>query len=440
MESTPAVKPGARTVSFLTATCIVIADMIGTGVFTSLGFQVGDLRTGFVIVALWSIGGLCALCGALSYGELAAALPRSGGEYHLLREIYHPAVGFLAGWISATVGFAAPIALAAMAFGRYLAPLSPGLSPVLLSLVVLWLPTLVLLAGGRVGSGFLNAATLLKIALIAAVIIAAFGSGNAEPITFLPAAGDTKLLTSGPFAVSLIYVMYAYSGWNGSVYIAGEIREPGRTLPRALAVGTGVVMVLYVALNAAFLHRAPISELTGKVEVGLIAGSHIFGAAGAKVMAAFIGAGLVSAVAAMMWTGPRVTVAMGEDASALRWLAHRSPNGTPMRAIVLQAAIATALLLTGSFEQVLTYVQFSLICSSFATVLGVIVLRRTRPDLPRPYRTWGYPVTPLLFLAISAWMMIHVVRAHPVESLAGLATMAAGLVVYFLSPSNTHPA
>ena len=437
-------KTDARSVSLLTATCLVIADMIGTGVFTSLGFQVGDLPSGFAIVALWTLGGICALCGALSYAELAAALPRSGGEYHLLGTIYHPAVGFLAGWISATVGFAAPIALAAMAFGKYLGPLAPTLPPALLSFAGLWVPTLLLLAGSRVGSRFLNAATLLKIALIVAVIVAAFATGPAEAIRFRPAASDVRLLTSGPFALSLVYVMYAYSGWNGSVYIAGELRDPTRTLPRALGLGTALVMLLYVALNAAFLHRTPIAELTGKVEVGLIAGTHIFGPAGARIMAGLIGTGLVSAIAAMMWTGPRVTTTMGEDHRALAWLTPRTGAGVPARAILFQAAIATALLLTGSFARVLTYVQFSLLACSFATVLGVFVLRRTQPALPRPYRTWGYPFTPLVFLAISAWMMAHVVRSSPLESLAGLATMAVGLLVYFLSPAttgrtNSHP-
>lgn len=425
-----------KTVSLFTATCLVVADMIGTGVFTSLGFQVGDLPSGFAILMLWAVGGVCALCGALCYGELAAALPRSGGEYHFLREIFHPAAGFLAGWISATVGFAAPVALAAMAFGDYLAPLLPGTSALVLSLAVLWVPTLLLLAGARVGSAFLNLTTLLKIALILAVVGAALFSAPAQSIRFLPTAGDARLIASAPFAVSLVYVMYAYSGWNGSAYIVGEIRNPTRNLPLSLGLGTVVVMALYLALNAAFLHSTPIAELAGKVEVGLIAGTHIFGAWGARAMALLIGAGLISAIMAMMWTGPRVTATMGEDWRALRWLASRNAQGTPGRAVLLQAAIATVLLLTGSFARVLTYVQLSLVCCSFATVLGVIILRHTRPDLPRPYRAWGYPFTPLVFLAISAWMMIHVVRAAPVESLAGLATMALGLVVYFVSPAN----
>ncbi len=410
--------------------------MIGTGVFTSLGFQVGDLPTGFAIMALWAVGGLCALCGALCYGELAAALPRSGGEYHFLSVIYHPAAGFLAGWISATVGFAAPVALAAMAFGKYLGAVLPGVPAVSLSLGVVWVITLILLGDLKVGSAFQNGATLLKIALIVTIVAAGFLLPQAQPISFLPAPGDLRLITSGPFAVSLVYVMYAYSGWNGSVYIVGEVRDPARNLPLSLGLGTAVVAVLYLALNAAFLRSTPTAEMAGKVEVALVAGTHIFGAAGAKIMAVLICAGLVSAISAMMWTGPRVTMAMGEDLHALRWLGRRTAHGIPARAVLMQAAIASGLLLTASFAKVLTYVQFSLIVSSFATVLGVIVLRWTRPELPRPYKTWGYPFTPLIFLAISAWMMAHILRSNPRESLAGLATMAAGLAVYFFSPKT----
>jgi APA family basic amino acid/polyamine antiporter len=429
-------KTGIRNVSLLTATSIVVAEMIGTGVFTSLGFQVGDLPTGFSILALWAVGGICALCGALCYGELAAALPRSGGEYHFLGTIFHPAAGFLAGWISATVGFAAPVALAAMAFGKYLGAVLPEAPPLLLSFGVLWVPTLVLLGGRHISSSFLNATTGLKIALILIVIAVAFAATQAQPISFLPVPGDGRLITSGPFAVSLVYVMYAYSGWNGATYIVGEVRDPARNLPLALGLGTALVMVLYLALNAAFLRSTPTAEMAGKVEVALVAGVHIFGPAGAKIMAVLICAGLVSAIGAMMWTGPRVAMTMGEDLRALGWLAYTTEQGLPKRAIFLQAIIASVLLLTASFEKVLTYVQFALLCSSFATVLGVIVLRFTQPELPRPYRTWGYPITPLIFLAISGWMMAHVIRSNPNESLAGLGTMALGLAIYFLSPKG----
>ncbi len=433
----PAPSP-ARTVSALTATCIVVANMVGTGIFTSLGFQVGDLPSGFAIMALWTVGGICALCGALSYAELAAALPRSGGEYHFLREIYHPAVGFVAGWISATVGFAAPVAIAAIPFGTYLAGVIPGLNPLFLSLAVLWLTTLVLLRDLRWGGNFQNASTLLKIALILLIIAAGFYVPRSQPAVFQPAAGDGALLVSTPFALSLFWVMYAYSGWNASTYIVGEVRQPGRTIPLSLGLGTLLVMALYLGINAVFLRTTPAAEMIGKQEVGLIAGVHIFGSVGGKLMASFIALGLVSTVSAMMWIGPRVTVAMGEDLRALSWLAVRNARGVPVRATLLQFAVAHLLILVTSFQKVVNYVQFSLTLFSALTVLGVFVLRWRRPELPRPYRTLGYPVTPLIFLAISGWMLWHLLAAPSTReaSLWGLATAALGLVVYWVSPKQ----
>jgi len=414
--------------------------MVGTGIFTSLGFQVGDLPSGFTILFLWLVGGICAFCGAVSYAELAAALPRSGGEYHFLSRIYHPSIGFLSGWLSATVGFAAPIALAAMAFAKYFAGFFPGASPLLLSTAIVTLATLVHLHSVIFGGRFQNVATAFKLLLIFVFIGAGlFASAHVEPLSFLPKAGDGALISSGPFAVSLVYVMYAYSGWNASTYIVGEVRDPSRNVPLSVALGTGLVAVLYLALNAVFLHVAPLGALKGQLDVGHVAARYIFGDSGGHIMAGLICIGLVSSISAMTWIGPRVTMAMGEDCHALRFLAWKNPQGVPSRAIVVQLVIVIALLLTASFDKVLTYVQFSLTLCSFLTVLGVMILRQTQPQLPRPYRTWGYPVTPVLFLVISGWMLAHILRSNPLESLAGLATLLLGFIVYFISPARPQP-
>lgn len=425
-----------RTISLLTATCIVIANMIGTGIFTSLGFQVGDLPTGFSIMAVWAVGGICALCGALSYAELGAALPRSGGEYHFLREIYHPAVGFVAGWISATVGFAAPVAIAAIPFGTYLAGVFPGLNPLLLSLAVVAITTAILLSDVKLGSGFHNLSTILKVALILIMIGVGLFVARTQPVSFLPVPGDRNLIVSAPFAVSLYWVMYAYSGWNASTYIVGEVRQPGRTIPFSLGIGTLIVTALYLGINATFLRTTPVAEMVGKQEIGLIAGEHIFGEAGGKVMAVFIALGLVSAVSAMMWIGPRVTMTMGEDLRALSWLAHRNQRGIPVRATIVQFVIVNSLILVATFQKVVNYVQFSLALSSTLTVLGVFILRWRRPHLARPYRAWGYPITPAIFLAVSIWMLWHLLENPGTRgaSLWGLATAISGLIVYYLSP------
>src|SRR5881409_554160 len=231
-----------RSVGFLTACSIVIANIIGTGIFTSLGFQLANIQSGFVLLMLWVVGGIAALCGALCYGELSAALPRSGGEYHFLSQIYHPALGFMAGFVSATVGFAAPIALAAMAFGKYFVGVFGVGSPVLLSFVVVWVVTLFHLRSLQIGSAFQNLWTIVKLLLIGALIAAGFLIEPKQEITFLPQSGDTAWIFSGAFAVALVYVMYSYSGWNASSYIIGEVKNPERNVPRSLLVGTTIVM------------------------------------------------------------------------------------------------------------------------------------------------------------------------------------------------------
>jgi len=238
-----------HSVSLVTATAIVVANIIGTGIFTSLGFQVSGIPSGFALLSLWAIGGVCALCGALAYGELAAALPRSGGEYNFLSAVFHPGVGFVAGWTSATIGFAAPIALSAMAFGQYSQSIVPGVSPLAMSVAVASISSLVHLYSVRAGSVFQNAFTWVKVILIAAFIVAGFAFGHAQSISFAPRSHDLHLVFSTPFAVSLVYVMYAYSGWNASTYIIGEVHNPQRNVPKSLLMGTTIVALLYIGLN-----------------------------------------------------------------------------------------------------------------------------------------------------------------------------------------------
>ena len=437
-ESRPAKsRSPRRTIGFVTASSIVIANIIGTGIFTSLGFQLADIQSGFPLLMLWIIGGITALCGALCYGELSAALPRSGGEYHFLSQIYHPALGFMAGFISATVGFAAPIALAAMAFGKYFVGVFGVGSPMLLSFVVVWVVTAFHLGNLQVGSVFQNLSTLVKLLLIGALIAAGLFVQPKQPISFLPAPGDTIAIFGAPFAVALVYVMYSYSGWNAAAYISSEIKQPGKNVPRSLLVGTGLVIVIYVLLNAVFLATTPVQDLKGRLDVALIAGKHIFGTNGGRVAGAVICLGLVSAISSMTWIGPRVSMSMGEDHWWLRLLARKNLHGIPTNAIVLQLLIVNLLLLTRSFESVVQYTQFSLLLCSLFTVLGVMVLRATRPEIARPYRVWAYPMPPIIFAVITVWMMFYLLRWKTIESLAGLATALAGLLLYFCA--RTRP-
>jgi APA family basic amino acid/polyamine antiporter len=424
------VPEGVSTVSAIVATAIVVADMIGVGVFTSLGFQVKDIPSGFAILSLWTVGGIVALCGVFSYSELGAMFPRSSGEYNFLSRAFHPAFGFLAGWVSATVGFAAPVALAAMAFGQYGKSVLPDAPPLVLAVGVVWLVSLVQLSGVRHSSSFQLIATILKVALIVGFLVAGFVVGTPQPISFAPEISDLTRVASAPFAIGLVFVMYAFSGWNAATYIIGEMRTPQQSLPRALLAGTLIVIVLYVALNAVFLYTTPIDQLSGQLDVARIAGAHIFGEMGGRIVGGMICIGLVSSISAMMWIGPRVMMTMGEDIPALRIFARKSGNGAPVYAILFQLAVASLLLFTRSFEAVLDFIQFSLLFCSFFTVLGVIKLRITQPDLPRPYRAWGYPVTPVIFLLVTMFMMYYLLIGRPLESFLGVLIMISGLLIY----------
>lgn len=430
---------GGPNVSVIVATAIVVADMVGVGVFTSLGFQLKDIPSGFSILLLWTTGGIVALCGALSYSELGAMFPRSSGEYNFLSRAFHPSLGFLAGWVSATVGFAAPVALAAMAFGEYGKSLLPNGSPLALALAVVWLVSLVQLSGIRHSGIFQLISTILKVVLILAFLAAGFAIGTPQPISFAPSSSDFAHVTSGSFAIGLVFVMYSFSGWNAATYIIGEMRLPQRNLPRALLAGTLIVLMLYVALNAVFLHTTPIDKLSGQLDVARVAGSYIFGDIGGRIVGAMICLGLVSSISAMMWIGPRVMMTMGEDIPALRIFARKSPQGAPAYAILFQLAVANLMLFTRSFEAVLDFIQFALLFCSFFTVLGVIKLRITQPDLRRPYRAWGYPVTSLVFLLATAFMMYHLVTERPLQSFLGTLIMLSGLLIYAGFRKRTIP-
>ncbi len=424
--------PHKPLIGLFTAISIVVANMIGVGVFTSLGFQAADIKSSFALLFLWMVGGVCALCGALSYGELGSVMPRSGGEFHYLSRIYHPAVGFLSGWVSVTVGFAAPIAAAAMALGQYLSkalPVSPNAIAILVVIVVSLVHTQTI----KLGSYFQNVFTVLKILLIITLVICGFLIATPQNIQILPQSGDLNEIFSAPFASSLVYVMYSYSGWNASIYIASEVENPEKNVPRSLFIGTLIVLVLYLLLNFTFLHTTPINKLAGKLEVGYLAASQIFGANGGKIMSLLISIGLISSISSMVWAGPRVTQVIGEDIPFFKLLSRKNKNGIPFLAILLQLSLVLFLVITSSFQTIITYMGFTLTLCSFLTVLGVFVHRLRYPEVPRPYKTWGYPATPLIFLGISLWMLTFILKDKPMESLAGLGTILLGLPVYLMA-------
>ena len=418
-----------------TALAVVIANMVGTGVFTSLGFQLLDIRSGFVLLMLWAVGGLTALCGALTYAELGSALPRSGGEYNFLSEIYHPGAGFISGWVSATIGFAAPTALAAITFGTYLTSVIPGLNATWLACALVIVLTAVHATSRRSSGGVQRIFTALKIVLILAFCVLAWMLVD-EPQTqvhFLPNLQDSPLLFSGAFAVSLIYVNYAYTGWNAATYLTSEMERPQQTLSGVLIWGTVIVMVLYLLLNFTFLYVAPMAEMAGKLEIGYIASTFVFGDTGASIMGVVLALLLVSTVSAMIMAGPRVLQVIGQDFSLFRLLARTNKHQVPDLAIALQSVLALLFILTASFESILIFAGFTLGVNTFFTVCGIFILRWRRPDLPRPYRTPLYPLPPLIYLGFTGWTLTYILLDRPIEGLMGLGIIASGGAFYLLT-------
>ncbi|MFA6923496.1 MAG: amino acid permease [Bacteroidales bacterium] len=430
-------------IGIVTSTSFVVANMIGGGVFGSLGYQLAGIHDMFSIMLLWIIGGLMALCGALCYGELGAAMPRSGGEYHYLSKIYHPAVGFLSGWVSVTVGFAAPVAATCILFGGYAKSIFPVLSPVLLAISVLILITTVHSIGIYLGSRFQNIFTILEILLILVFIFSGFFlTPESQKFSVMPTSSSLTSIFSSSFAVSLVFISYAYSGWNASAYIAGEINEPQKKLPRSLLTGTLLVTVLYVFLNYIFLYSSPVSELVNQKEIGFISANNIFGAFGGRIMGAMISILLISSISSMIFVGPRVTQVMGEDIPSIKFLSIKNLKGIPVYAIALQFIISLFFILTSTFSTVITYIGFTLNLFTFLTVLGLFVHRYKFKNTDRPYKTLGYPVTPIIFLIILLWILVRILLMAPLNSfidfiknpaIAGFGTVLSGLIFYYLS-------
>lgn len=421
-------KPPAHAGAFA-ATALVVASMVGTGVFTSLGYQLRDLPTasGPQILLLWTIGGLIALCGAYCYAEVAALLPKSGGEYYFLRSIYHPSLGFMAGMLSAFAGFTAPTAITALAFGEYLHSAAPGIRPDYAATGVILLGAAAHSVSTRTSARVQVVATTLKLLLIASFIVAAWvlpGKGDIRWAAEVPT--DLMALFSSAFAVCLLYVTYSYTGWNAAVYGLEEWNDPQVTVKRALLWGTVVVTVLYVGLNASFLHAAPVAALKGKDAVGHIAATSLFGEREAQLISGLFAVGLFASASALLWAGPRVLGAMGRHMQSLSFFAPR--KDVPHLALAFQIVLALVLvfLFSGKLRELMDMTQASLTVSTSLVVAGCMALRRRAPDLPRPVKVPWYPLPPLIFLAMSTFIIVFSAVKEPKLTLAG-----AGIAVFF---------
>jgi len=408
--------------------------MIGTGVFTSLGYQLVNIQSVFPLMMLWIVGGIVALCGTLVYSELGAALPRSGGEYHLLSRIIHPSIGFGAGIVSATVGFTAPAVLAAMALGSYLSAVIPGLDQTLIAAIVILGFHGLHMMSVTWGTKFQDGSTAIKIGLI--LIFIAFGLFMDAPqsISIWPKLGDGAVMLSSGFAVSLVWVSYAYTGWNSAVYVAGEIHDPKQNISRSMLMGTAFVMVLYVLLNYVFLYSAPTDAMVGQVEVGYISGIRIFGKMGAKIIGIGISILLLSTVSSYVYIGPRIMQIMGEDHAFIGFLKEKNSDEIPLNAFWVQLGISFLFILKSSFEQVLMYAGISLIITTTLTVISLFILRINEPDLDRPYKVWAYPFTPMIYLIINCWILFYSFRESTFEFMVGIGIITTSIALYYLIP------
>jgi len=414
------------------AIAIVVSNMIGTGVYTSLGLQAAGVHSILALVLIWITGGLVALCGALTYGELAARIPQSGGEYIFLSKIYHPTFGFLSGFISMTIGFAAPLAISAIALGTYAGNLIP-VPPMITAVTIIVLLTLLNLSSFRTGANFNFVTTALNISLILTLCVMGFIKGHYDGFKLTFMQSDLKQIINPAFAVSLVYVSFAYSGWNSAAYIAHQVKDPVKNLPIVFITGTLIVMTLYTLLNFVFLYTVPLDELEGKVDVAFIAAKNIFGDAGGKFIAVLISIGLIASINSLLILGPRVTQAIAMDYPALRFLGKENKNSSPVYATVLLAIISLTLIWTSTFEQIMTLIGFTLSIFTISSVAGLFFLRhRMKVNNENFYHTFGYPFIPLFFIVVEGCMMVYVFASRPAQSLEGIGIALSGLIVYFL--------
>lgn len=421
--------PPNTKIGWRSAAALVLANMIGTGAFTTLGLQLEQVSSGLVLLALWAFGGLVAWCGAVSYAELGTRLPKSGGEAHFLSEIFHPLLGFLSGWVSLTVGFAAAVALSAMAVGHYLSAWT-GWSPVVTAASSIVLLSIAHSFGTKQSSTLQNGLTGLKLLLVLALGVAAvcLPAPPAAEVDWSLSSFD--VLWSPGAAVAMISVFYAYSGWNAAAYIVEEIREPRKNLPRALVGGTLVVSGLFLLLQYGFLRQAGTAALSGQIDVAQVAAGAMFGPQVGHYVSGLIGVLLLTGISAMIWVGPRVVRAMGDRHQLWRSFSTLSRNGMPLRATWLQGGISLFLVFTSSFERVLLYSGFVLQLFTFLAVIGLLVLRLKSPK-SAGYSSPLYPLPQLIFLLFSAWSLAYLLINQPLESLLGLLNVVAGLVAYF---------
>ena len=436
----------SRRLGLFPITNIVVANMIGAGIFTTSGLLMADLQNPLIMLILWLIGGVIAFSGAMCYGEIGASIPKAGGEYAILSKLYTPKLGFLSGWVSFVVGFSAPIAASSIGFSEYLYRAIPfifhldGISPEWMkkfySILIIVLFTMVHLKGVDFGAKVQNLLTVMKVMLVVGLILFGFSLGKGDFNELAQAkigpVGDFNWKTIG---LSLMWIMFAFSGWNASVYIGSEIKNPERNIPLSLLIGTGIVSLLYLLLNLLFIYAIPSKEMEGVIAIGGLAISRLFGSTFESLFSLMVAFALFSSISAFIILGPRVYFAMSADGHFFKFARKVHPKyQVPTYSIIFQGVISIVIILSGTFDQILTYMGFSLGIFPIVTVFSLFRLRKEKLS---KLRLPGYPVTPIIYIAAGAGMLILSFMERPTESSIALLTILVGLPVYYLFGKQT---
>lgn len=413
-----------KKIGWKTATAIVISNMVGTGVFTSLGYQVPELHNTFTIILLWTIGGILALIGAFIYAELGAHFKQSGGDYIYLSRTYHPIMGYITSWVSLIVGFSGPIALAALAMAKYLGFENERSTAILIIIIIAVFQCFSL----KVSSRFQNIFAVLKVAFIIVLILIGISISPSPTNALLWDNSWTHEIIVPAFASSLVFVTYAYTGWNSASYIVEEIEKPKVNLPKALIIGTVFVTVSYVLVNFVFLKHASIEQMEGKEDIANIAFTNILGVRGVKWISYLIALQLVSTISGYLWVGSRVTQATAKENHLWSYLGKENKNRIPIWAVVAHTLISILIILSGKFEEIFIYTAFVLQLLSTAAVSTSLFIKKKDRVL---FKGNIFLLMPVIFLLFSFYILYFTFVNHPRESIIGLGIIGAGMTLYF---------
>jgi APA family basic amino acid/polyamine antiporter len=431
-----------RKLKLFSLTNIVIGDMIGAGIFTTSGLLLAQLHDPLLLLILWVIGGAIALSGALSYGELGARYPKAGGDYIFLSKLFSPLAGFLSGWVSFFVGFSAPVAASSLAFAEYLVrtlpedmlPAQLDLTKKAIAIGIIIAFTLIHYFGLRSGSKVQNVLTILKIGLILVLISTgfAFGEGSFEHfrIEKSEAFAGANLKTMG---LALMWILFAYSGWNASTYVGSEVINPGKNIPRSLMIGTFSVTIIYLLLNTLYVYALPPEEMKGVISIGGLTANNLFNLSLDRVFSMFIALILLSAISVLIMIGPRVYYAMAQSGHFFGLAKKTNRSKVPGISILLQSGLAILYVLTGTFEQIITFLSFSLGIFPILAVMGVFKLRMNRQSV---FKVPGYPVLPAFFILSSLLILVFAFLERPIESSIALGVIVAGIPMFYLLTWN----